>query len=61
MHCPICETHWRTKNAKGTRSEFSWKATLFMLAVVIAVSAVAYFYGDIIVDVLFDHTETTLK
>ncbi|MBQ9873400.1 MAG: hypothetical protein IJM30_02960 [Thermoguttaceae bacterium] len=31
MKCKFCEQEWRTKNRKGTRSRFSFTATLFWL------------------------------
>ncbi len=32
MKCGFCSTVWKTRKAKGTRSAFSWTATLVFLA-----------------------------
>lgn len=40
--CHFCSTVWKTRKAKGTRSAFSWTATLVCL---LAIAALAYFGG----------------
>ena len=42
MKCGFCSTVWKTRKAKGTRSAFSWTATL---ATIIALAAIAFFVG----------------
>ena len=42
MKCGFCSTVWKTRKAKGTRSAFSWTATL---ATIIALVAIAFFVG----------------
>lgn len=46
MHCPVCDTVWKTRKAKGTSSYFSWKATIVFLAIVFSLTGyVLYRYG----------------
>ncbi len=40
--CRFCSTVWKTRKAKGTRSAFSWTATL---TTVLALALVAFFVG----------------
>ena len=40
--CGFCSTVWKTRGAKGTRSSFSWTATL---ALFLAIIALAFFAG----------------
>ena len=42
MKCGFCSTVWKTRKAKGTRSAFSWTATL---ATIIALAAIAFLVG----------------
>ncbi len=42
MKCAFCSTVWKTRKAKGTRSAFSWTATL---AAIIALAVVSFFVG----------------
>lgn len=35
MKCGFCSTVWKTRKAKGTRSAFSWTATLAVLAAIV--------------------------
>lgn len=35
MKCGFCSTVWKTRKAKGTRSVFSWTATLVFLAAIV--------------------------
>lgn len=42
MKCGFCSTGWKTRKAKGTRSAFSWTATL---ATIIALAVVSFFVG----------------
>ncbi|MBR2003855.1 MAG: hypothetical protein IKK39_13035 [Thermoguttaceae bacterium] len=36
--CGFCSTVWKTRGAKGTRSAFSWTATLVFLAAIVVVA-----------------------
>ncbi|MBQ7814817.1 MAG: hypothetical protein IJ387_10040 [Thermoguttaceae bacterium] len=38
MKCGFCSTAWKTRKAKGTRSAFSWTATLAFLAALVVVA-----------------------
>ena len=40
--CGFCSTVWKTRGAKGTRSAFSWTATL---TTALAIIAIAFFAG----------------
>lgn len=40
--CHFCSTVWKTRKAKGTRSAFSWTATL---ATIVALGAIVFFVG----------------
>lgn len=42
VKCGFCSTVWKTRKAKGTRSAFSWTATLTTL---VALAALVFFVG----------------
>ena len=46
MTCPFCQESWHTRGHKGTRSEFSLKATLvWLLGIVVVAYAAASLMG----------------
>ena len=39
--CGFCSTVWKTRGAKGTRSAFSWTATLALFLAIVAIAFLA--------------------
>jgi len=47
MHCRFCSEVWKTKGRRGTRSRFSWFATLLWLFWIAVIVLIVYKYKAI--------------